>query len=63
MCVGIAEEEKEKIDSITAEFFEYFTIDQLDKINTNLQKKDVNIKENINYVMVYFEKAFSEELS
>jgi len=27
MCVGIAEEEKEKIDSITAEFFEYFTID------------------------------------
>ena len=55
--------DQENVHTIPISFLEQFTIEQLDNISTILANKNVDIKQCINYVKVYFMKAFSEELS
>jgi hypothetical protein len=48
---------------IADSFFSAMTIEQLDKVNKKLTALGVNIKEKKAYVLAYFSKQFSDELS
>lgn len=47
---------------VSSDFFDFFTIEQLDTIRNTLTKKEIDFKDK-DFFKAYFSKVFSEELS